>query len=166
MIVKFLTPSCALLGFSVLGVACSQVDSGSCSMPEASTAWFHIYETNGIMSQSKCVLCDTSVAEADWVDWVLDNASADGIPSSLSEGSATPCLYVYGSASDSEAACAAAVCSGSPEINDPVLQGHGTWSDIRDRLPNASSDAAAGDRAVLEGAELGDSGAPEFGGAL
>ena len=109
---RFLTPSCALLGFSVLGVACSQVDSGSCSMPKASTSWFHIYETNGIMSQGKCVLCDTSVTEADWVDWVLDNASADGIPSSLSEDSATPCLYVYGSASDSEAACAAAVCSG------------------------------------------------------
>lgn len=151
----------ALAVFCVLGVACSQVDSGTCSTPLETTSWFHIYESNGIMSQSKCVLCDTAVAEEDWVDWVLDNAAAAGIPSSLSADSATPCLYVYGDASDSEAACAAAVCSGSPELNDPVLQGHGAWSDIRDRLPNASS-AAVGGRSGVEVWEAGDSGASEF----
>lgn len=163
MIAK-MTPSCALAVLSVLGVACSQVDSGTCATPLETTSWFHIYESNGIMSQNKCVLCDTSVAEEDWVDWVLENASADGIPSGLSDDNATPCLYVYGNASDSEASCAAAVCSGSPEINDPVLQGHGAWSDIRDRLPNASSESAGG-RAGLEVWEAGDSGDPEFLGA-
>lgn len=135
-------PSLPLMvaALALLTSACSDTESGSCPAPDESIMWFHIYETNGFFSQTKCILCDASVPEEDWLDWALNNADPAGIPSSLSADEATPCLYVYGNANESEGTCEAAVCSGNAEVNDPVQQGHGAWGNVNDYLPNASTE--------------------------
>jgi len=144
------------LGFLVLTTsACSRSEAGSCPAPDEDTMWVHIYETNGFWSQTKCLLCDAAVPEEDWLDWATDNADPGGLPSSLTADEATPCLYVYSNASESEATCEAAVCSGNADVNDPVQQGHGAWSEARPYLPNASS-AADGGEDLPEGGDEED----------
>ena len=153
MTARFPSLPLLLVALGLMTSACSDTDSGSCPAPDDNIMWFHIYETNGFLSQTKCVLCDASVPEEDWLDWALNNADPAGTPSNLSADEATPCLYVYGDANESEAKCEAAVCSGNPEINDPVQQGHGAWTEVNDYLPNASTESQDEDLPGTEGEE-------------
>ena len=124
-----------ILAVFALSVGCVKKDSGFCPEPHEDMQWVYITDSNGVMTQTSCVLCDTSVTPEDYGSWANENAQE-----------ATPCLYVYPEEPrnwDSKSDCLEMACQEDPNVNDGVKQSHGAWRVIKDILGDPS--AALGD---------------------
>jgi hypothetical protein len=44
-----------------VSVGCVKKESGFCPAPQEDLQWVYIVESNGLMTASKCIVCDTSV---------------------------------------------------------------------------------------------------------
>ena len=120
-----------------LSVGCVKKDSGYCPPPQEDLQWIYMVESNGFMSATKCMLCDTSVAPEDYYEWARENSVyQSGGPT---PESATPCLYVYtGEERDwaSKEDCREMACEEDPNIGDGVGKGGGAWRVIEEILGN------------------------------
>lgn len=114
------------------GAGCTKHESGYCPPPLEDLQWVYIIDSNGLMTQKSCVLCDASVAPEGYAAWANENAA-----NAISAGNATPCLYVYpGEPRDweSKSECTEMACSEDPEGNDGVSKTHGAWRVVREIL--------------------------------
>jgi len=130
-----------------LSIGCIKKDSGFCPEPNDDIQWVHYTESNGLWTQTKCILCDASVAPEDYGTWANENAAEDTATHSISNENATPCLYVYpGTQRDWEtkAECIDAICTEEPNTNDGVHKNHGAWRVIKDILGIPSSNMSEG----------------------
>ena len=120
-----------ILAALILSVGCVKKDSGFCPDPQEDLQWIYITDSNGVMTQTSCILCDTSVAPEDYEAWANENAQE-----------ATPCLYVYPDEPrnwDSKTDCLETACREDPNVNDGVKKSHGAWRVIKDILGNPSA---------------------------
>ena len=120
-----------------LSVGCVKKDSGYCPPPQEELQWVYMFESNGLMSSTGCMLCDTSVEPEDYYEWARENSVYEsGGPT---PESATPCLYVYtreGRNWESKDDCREMACEEDPNIGDGVGKGGGAWRVIEEILGN------------------------------
>lgn len=123
-----------------LSVGCVKKDSGFCPAPQEDLQWVYIVESNGLMTASKCIVCDTSVDPANYHEWAQQNSVYEsGGPSAES---ATPCLYVYNRQGENWASknhCSEMACEDEPNAGDGVGKGGGAWRVIEEILGNPSA---------------------------
>jgi len=123
-----------------LSVGCVKTDSGYCPPPQEELQWVYKFESNGLMSSTGCMLCDTSVEPEDYYEWARENSVYEsGGPT---PESATPCLYVYtreGRNWESKDDCRELACEEDPNIGDGVGKGGGAWRVIEEILGNPSA---------------------------
>jgi hypothetical protein len=123
-----------------LSVGCVKKDSGYCPPPQEELQWVYMFESNGLMSATKCMLCDTSVEPGDYYEWARENSvNESGGPA---PESATPCLYVYtgeGRNWESKEDCSEMACKEDPNVGDGVGKGGGAWRVIEEILGNPSA---------------------------
>lgn len=131
-----------LLTVLSLSIGCIKKDSGFCPEPNDDIQWVYYTETNGLWTQTSCILCDASVAPEDYGTWASENVAADTAPNGTANEDATPCLYVYPDTQrdwETKAECIEAICTEEPNTNDGVRRHHGAWRVIKDILGNPSS---------------------------
>ena len=129
-----------ILATLCLSVGCVKTDSGYCPPPQEELQWVYMFESNGLMSASKCMLCDTSVEPEDYYEWARENSVYEsGGPT---PESATPCLYVYTGEDrnwESKEDCSEMACKEDPNIGDGVGKGSGAWRVIEEILGNPTA---------------------------
>ena len=102
-------------------------EHGCCEPPKENLEWFYIEQQALLLGSNYwCVVCDTSIADEDVVEWIKANAGEDFLSYAHDEGleDFLPCLYVYADA-ESAAECQSAICRSDFKVNDPVGKGHG-----------------------------------------
>ena len=104
--------------------ACTKTKEDVCAAPHEGSTWIFIWETNFMWSETKCLVCDNTMSEAEIKAWVESGSNTDA-----------PCHYVYpeqaGVNFEEAAQCRAAVCVDDPNSGDAVDANHGAWKDAR-----------------------------------
>jgi hypothetical protein len=140
---------------ALLLAGCTQKEHGVCEAPHSNVTWVYIWESNGMMTQDKCIYCDNSLSDDEVAEWVKNNATSYTKESNGQPKNPTPCLYVYSGMPgvdnmDSAAACHKMVCTDKPNTGDNVQSNHGAWKSAK---PILDPDSVALDEAMTTPAD-------------